>query len=318
VDARSGAVDRSFPDLTVTGLVADGRRGWFATTGALVRLDAHARIDANWHAQLPSGASATRLARVGTRLYVTLGRQIEALDAATGRKLWLSKVFAPGTTTHTVHLNAIAADTHVVYIGGDFSRVGRTPRQSVVAFDVRDGHLLAWRIPPVKFEPYDIDVLTRSGSRLYLGGVFGSVGGRYRSNLAAVDARTGALLPWAPKFTADETTSIAVVGRTVAVGGTFDFEAYDVTTGRAKRWARELGGSPTVLEPYGSTLYLGGNLRSFFGTPSGKRNNLGAVDVSTGRVLDWGPNLARFVTVGAIARAGDQVLVGGTFTASIG
>jgi hypothetical protein len=102
------------------------------------------------------------------------------------------------------------------------------------------------------------------------------------------------------------------------VGGTFGFAAYDAHTAKPQAWTRHLGGSATVLAASGTTLYLGANLRSSFGARGGVRNNLGAVDVATGHFLDWGPNLARFVTVGSIAPSGGKVLVAGSFTASIG
>lgn len=312
VDARTGTVDKSFPDLVVSALVADGHGGWFASGvsyGALVHLNAGARVDQRWHAQLPNGADARRLVRVGGRLYVSLARQIAAIDAATGKRLWLSERFSPVKLSGSVTLNALAADKNTVFVGGDFSRVGAFARQSVVALHARDGHLLAWRMPQVMKPPYAVDVLTVAASRLYVGGVTSPV---------AVDVRTGKLLDWAPSFTADETTAIAVVGRTVVVGGTFGFAAYDARTTRPKTWTRHLGGSATVLAASGTTLYLGANLRSSFGAQSGDRNNLGAVDVATGRFLDWGPNLARFVTVGSIAPSGGKVLVAGSFTASVG
>jgi hypothetical protein len=40
--------------------------------------------------------------------------------------------------------------------------------------------------------------------------------------------------------------------------------------------------------------------------------------VASGRLLDWGPNLAPFVSVGSIALSGGKVLVGGPFTDNIG
>jgi hypothetical protein len=84
VDARTGAVDKSFPDLVVSALVADGHGGWFASGvngGALVHLNAAARADSHWHAQLHAGANTRNLVRVGRRLYVSLGQQMAAIDA---------------------------------------------------------------------------------------------------------------------------------------------------------------------------------------------------------------------------------------------
>jgi len=312
VDARTGAVDKSFPDLVVSALVADGHGGWFASGvsyGALVHLNAGARVDQRWHAQLPNGADARRLIRVGGRLYVSLARQIAAVDAATGKRLWLSERFSPGKVSGGVILNALAANRTTVFVGGDFSGVGRSARKSVVALHARDGRLLPWRMPQVMQPSYDVNVLTVAGLRLYVGGVTSPV---------AVSTRTGKLLDWAPAFTADDTTAIAVVERTVVVGGTFGFAAYDARTAKPQTWTRRLGGSASVFAASGTTLYLGANLRSSFGAQDGDRNNLGAVNVAAGRFLDWGPNLARFVTVRSIAPSGGKVLVAGSFTASIG
>jgi hypothetical protein len=43
-----------------------------------------------------------------------------------------------------------------------------------------------------------VDVLTRAGDSLFLGGAFTRVGGLARKHLAAVDAGTGAVLAWSP------------------------------------------------------------------------------------------------------------------------
>jgi outer membrane protein assembly factor BamB len=322
VDERTGAVDRSFPDQQLEAAVADGRGGWIvALPSALVRLDRHGHVDGSWHADLPDGAPG-RLARSGRRLYATIrrpgrGASVVAVDAATGKRLWVAPTFrmpAPGGG-----LTGLAADARAVYVAGAFGRVGSERRASVAALDARTGRLLPWRMPAVGPLAYNVSVLTVSGPRLYVGGSFGRVAGRSAPGVAAVSTRSGALLPWRPRFSSDETTAIAVVGRTVLVGGTFGFGAYDARTARPRAWSSEVHGSPTVFGVAGRAVYLGGNLRSGFDAVGSVRaNNLGAVDAVSGGPLGLAPDLATFVTVGVLAPSGGKLLVGGSFSASIG
>jgi len=103
-------------------------------------------------------------------------------------------------TTFAAHsfngrINAVAVDpaTHRVFVGGAFTRVdgSGTHAQHAAAFDGATGALLNFNMRASS----TVDaLLLGSGSMLYVGGQFTSVGGTPRTALAAVDRTTGALV----------------------------------------------------------------------------------------------------------------------------
>lgn len=340
VSARTGAVVRAFPGFAYRpgfpsgrrfeDAVPDGRTGWFgieytalasgdASDARLAHMRSDGTVDRGWPIRLASFGEYA-LTRSGGRLYVGSALGVQAYDSATGAQLWSSPTMtlranAPGRGSLVV---ALAATPSVVYVGGDFSRVGNESRALLAALDARSGHLLPWRIPALSESgtTAGLSTLAVTGTRLYLGGTFDSVGGQKRPGIAAVSAQTGALSPWSPRFQSwDGATSIAVDGSTVLVGGTFSQEgAFNTITGKPRDWAAATSDA-TRITVSRSTAFLGGNIRSSLRYA---RNNLAAVNLRTGVHTGWGPNLARFVSVGTLAASGGKVLVGGDFCNSVG
>ena len=85
-----------------------------------------------------------------------------------------------------------ALGPHSVYVGA---------RTNLVVVDRSTGHATTW---PLNLKtasgPGGLDALSLAGTTLYAGGQFRSILGKTRSALAALDAGTGALLPWAPSL----------------------------------------------------------------------------------------------------------------------
>ena len=97
--------------------------------------------------------------------------------------------------------------------------------------------------------------------------------------------------------------------------------ALDVRTGDATAWNQNLVGPDTyydfdeyvdTLAVSGSTVYAGGGFTSFGGQA---RNNIAALDPTTGSATAWNPNPDGDVQ--ALALSGSTVYAGGSFT-SIG
>jgi Domain of unknown function (DUF5122) beta-propeller len=93
----------------------------------------------------------------------------------------------------------VSDDGRHLYVGGDFSRIGGQPVAKVARIDAATGALDPSFHAAVAG---GVRALALAGDRLYVGGVFNSVagpdGGEARPKLAALDATTGALLPWTP------------------------------------------------------------------------------------------------------------------------
>jgi outer membrane protein assembly factor BamB len=299
--------------------VADNHGGWFvAGLFGILRLRRDGSVDHNW--QAPRGTlTGCHLLRVGARLYVADSVRVAAFDARTGRRLWISASFGPrktglcGTT-----IAALSASHSRVYVGGSFTAIGSKQRRLVAALDPGTGRLLAWRAPAIAGPaPAYVSALSAYGSRLYVGGLFDSVGGRSRHDLAALDAVSGAVLPWHAAQVGD-VASLLVTHHQVVSAGYDDFNATDALTGRARGWRARIFGTPSSFAVAGDVLYLGGDLRNSVLAVDGKtRHNLAAFDFGTGRFTSWAPNLARYVTVGTIAPSGTSILVLGSFTRSI-
>jgi len=119
---------------------------------------------------------------------------LAALDVDNGTLLpWNPDADAP------VHAMVVSADGTQLYVGGEFDRIGGQPAAKLARIDVATG-----KVDPTFRPGIDgrVRALALHGNRLYVGGSFGSVDGPAgsvaRPKLAALDAASGAVLPWTP------------------------------------------------------------------------------------------------------------------------
>lgn len=336
ISAQTGAVDRSFPDVddNVNVVLADGHGGWFAagTFGCvgtvhvpgLVHLLGDGTLDRGWHAalpvdrQYPSGhPPAVTLALTGTTLVAGGSFGVEALAAATGARLWLAK----GNGLNGVM--SVAASTRAVYAGGDFTTIDGALRPSLAALDLRTGKLLDWHAATLRGYSRTpmVDAVALSGLRLYIGGNdITSIGGSKRPGFAALDARSGRLTSWVPATApglvrgagVGDVETILVAGGEVFSAGHDGFGVTSARTGALEAWASGIHGVGYRFGAFGTTAYIGGGGRNGFDSVSGQsRNNLAAIDLASGQLTGWAPDIDRYVGVSSIAATRDEVLVGG-------
>lgn len=160
------------------------------------------------------------------------------------------------------------------------------------------------------------------GDRIYVGGDFAHaitpdrrwVG---RTRLAAIDARTGQLLDWAP--TADaRVRALTASDRGVFVGGDFRtvngekrdaLAQLDPVTGALTPFRHNVYGHPHTLAVTGTRLYVGGTLTTVDNHTVGR---VAAFDLTTGALdLAWRPRADNYVD--AVVASGDRVYLGGAF-----
>jgi hypothetical protein len=210
-----------------------------------------------WDAQLTetlgrSGPVALSVATANGRVYISgvfshaQGQARDSMAVFDAASATLLPYYVPGTVTslivvgariyvgavpHDLDLAPIAswrpttvpdppyAATATAFYGSEFTASG--PR--IFALDATTGARLPFA--PVasthaggfSSAPSAMTVL---GDRLILGGGFTAVSGQPRTSLAAVDAATGALLPWAPVMGVG-VAQLAAQGDTIALGGSF-------------------------------------------------------------------------------------------------
>ena len=95
---------------------------------------------------------------------------------------------------------AQSADGTKLYVGGDFTKIGGVSAPKIAMLDRVTGQVVKTFKSNVKGRVFSIAL---SGNRLFVGGDFDEVKGPggvllARSNVAALDATTGAVLDWAP------------------------------------------------------------------------------------------------------------------------
>lgn len=160
-----------------------------------------------------------------------------------------------------------------------------------------------------------------SGSTVYVGGQFTTVGGQPRVNLAALDATTGAPTSWNPGANGI-VKALAISGGVVFASGFFTtaggqprsaLAAIDAGTGLATAWDAGADTPPgSFIEAMcidGGNLYVCGDFTTIGGQA---RATLAALDVTTAAATSWDPNPMNG-PVTAMRISGSTMYVGGKF-----
>lgn len=199
------------------------------------------------------------MAVLGDTLFVT-GRfgavgpptgQLAVLDKTTGQAdTSYPRVDAPGTGV----LVTLPDGAGGYYAGGEFFNFGEQPRLNL-AHVLSDGTIDPGFRPDPSIAGASgfVEALVLDDNVLYVGGRFDTVGGQPREDLAALDAVTGAALPFAADFDRSN-----------------DFRSVRALVGDA------------------GVLYVAGEFSAVNGQP---RTSLAAFDAVTGALLPWGPTL---------------------------
>ncbi len=229
---------------------------------------------------------------------------------------------------------AISGDT--VFVGGDFLRFGTntTIRNRLAACSRTSSTFFAWN-PNVDnglgtsgtaTYQHRINSLIVINDIVYVGGLFSTISGQERKNMAAI-SMSGSLLSWNPNpntiGSGNLANSVNVLfnqGNNFFAGGKFSsingvkrnyLASFDATNGNIFPWDPNISGfSISTLLVHNSNLFVGGGFSSIGGVSI---NNLVKVDVNTGNVdPTWiiNPNLQ---VDGALGVHNDTLYVSGTF-----
>jgi trimeric autotransporter adhesin len=168
--------------------------------------------------------------------------------------------------------------------------------------------------------------IVKSGNTVYIGGFFTMVGTETRNNVAAIDATTGAVLPWNPNASW-AVQALAVYGGNVFIGGEFStiggvsrtgFAVVDATTAALQPWAPTMFAQMTSVGIFsfaidGNILYMGGNFTFVSGQ---SRLGAAAFDLTTQTLTPFSIGAtdgSANAVVNFIAVNGTKALISGNF-----
>jgi hypothetical protein len=317
-------------DGGVRSVVDDGAGGWyvggsFTTVGGTARRGlAHITptgLDTTFVPTLTQNTGVFAMLRQGSTLYVvgdfsTVDGQARgggaAFNTGTGALLaWNPQLNASQAIRAG---NTLAVADNTVLIGGSFTTASGTSRRGFAAVDATTGALLGTPSTSVDAAGF-VSALALSGTTLFLGGRFSSIGGVARANLAAIDTTSGTVLPFQPEPNGD-VQALLLDGATLYVGGSFsaaggqlrsNLARVDATTGTADAWAPGADSVVSCFLESSGTLYVGGRFSVVAGQP---RVGVAALSVPTGAALPWNPGLAGGV-IGFLPAASGIVVYGG-------
>jgi hypothetical protein len=293
----------------------------------IAALDPNTGLATSWNPNAGALSHIYALAADGATIYAggdftSIGGQavsgLAALDATTG-------LAAPWYTSPNGNVRALAVSGGTLVVGGDFTVIGGQARNRIASFIGPAGPGLS----PTAWDPNangSVLALDVSGSTIYAGGSFTSIGGQARSRIAAIDATSGLATPWDPNASWT-VAALAVSGSTVYAGGDFaviggqarsHVAALDATTGQPDPWDPGLFGpiissgiGVTALARNGATVFVGGN---YVGVGGQTRRELAAIDATTGVATSWNPDAGVNQPVRAMVVSGGTVYVGGQFS----
>ncbi len=195
---------------------------------------------------------------------------------------------------------------NTVYVGGRFSTarpagaaagVSTTPRNNLLAYDIRTGALVTSFAPNLNGQVLGVTA-SPDGSRIYVAGEFTVADGVNRYRIAAYDTATGKLVTSFLPTLDFRARTVVAAGSTVYVGGAFNsangqkrarLAAFSAGNGALLSWAPTADAqvSAMVMAPDQSKLIVGGQFASLSGTVA---LGLGAIDPVSGATVPWAAN----------------------------
>jgi hypothetical protein len=318
--AVNGSTVYAGGDFIIVGSQSRNRIAAMDTSGNVTSWDPNANSSVS--ALAVSGSTVYAggfFTSIGTGGTLKTRNHIAAIDSVTGE----ATDWDPNADSV---VNTLAVSGSTVYVGGLFTIIGANSqsRNGIAAIETADpGNAIPTWDPNANGT---VNALAVSGSTVYVGGSFTTIGAnsQSRNRIAAIETADpgNAILTWNPN--ANGTVNALVVdGSTVYAGGSFmsigadtrnRIAAISSTTGVATSWnPNATTGAVNALVVDGSTVYVGGSFTTI-GANSQSRNRIAAIETADpgNAILTWDPNLNG--TVNTLAVSGSTVYAGGSFT----
>jgi trimeric autotransporter adhesin len=173
-----------------------------AITGEVTAVSLHSNV-------LYFGGSFTNVGGVGRT-------NLAAVETTTGGLVDWNP--APNGQVNVLHVHQDR-----LYVGGSFtilSLSSNVPRRRTGAFELPGRNPSIWSPEPSGTTASTILSIASSSNVIYVGGLFNSIGGQFRTNLAAVDPVTGTATPWNASAN-NAVWTIAPIGTNICLGGDF-------------------------------------------------------------------------------------------------
>jgi hypothetical protein len=198
--------------------------------------------------------------------------RVAMFDVATG------KLVAGWDPAVNYRVAALKVSGSTVYLGGSFKTVDKVTRDRIAAVSLSTGTLLPWN-PDADDDVHAIELST-DGSRVFVGGGFDEIGGRYSHALAMLSTATGAAyeMPASeaiPPLTPDcdsRVKDLEVQGNKVFAAnagsgiGCYDgVLAADARTGKLI-WQSHCLGATEAIKAIGNWLYKGSHAHDSAGS----------------------------------------------------
>ena len=257
---------------------------------------------------------------------------ISSFDPQTGH---FTNWFAQGDITYETSFTVYALNDRI-YIGGHFHRTttSGTYHYYLKVFDDVTGEQIddvaADYLMNNRSTTIVVNTITGSGTDIYYGGNFKSIGGQRRKNLAAFNAISGELLPWNPSpnqevtgITSDQDSLIYIGGRFSHIGGKSRnrLAAISATTGLATEWNPDIQGVDNGdlntgyvkgMIVQGGKLYIAGD---FVSVGAEDRGSGAIVDLYTAKPEAWNPDIksCNSCMISTMQIHGDKLYLAGSF-----
>lgn len=197
-------------------------------------------------------------------------------------------------------VTSLAKRNDTLYVGGTFTAYGKNFPKKFTTFDLNSGTQR-----PIFNDEIDgnVKVSIPDGSGGYfIAGSFSTIGNTRRVNIAQIDS-FGNLTNWSPKVYGSVNAMIRH-GNTIYLGGYFNqvndslrnhLVAIDVSSGNVIGWNPRIGntnGGIETMRLVNDTLYFGG---AFSMVSGANRTNAASVNINTGILTNWAPNISNIV-----------------------